>query len=123
MTALGWVRLDSQIGSHDKILELLAAESPKRWQAAFSYCCALGWSALQDTDGRIPRSALTFVHGTPGTAQLLVTHRLWDEVDGGWMIHNYLTRQMPAEARARSSRKANCVRWHGSDCGCWKDFE
>lgn len=121
--ALPWVRLDSHIGSHDKILSLLADPSPKRWQAAFSYCCALGWSGDQGTDGRIPPVALGFIHGTTTTARLLVKYRLWSEAVNGWEIVNYAERQeltvitaAKREGRRVAAEKANCNRWHGKNC-------
>ena len=124
--ALPWVRLDSHIGSHDKVLSLLSDPSPKRWQAAFSYCCALGWSGDQGTDGHIPRVALAFIHGNPQTARLLVKYRLWTEATDGWDIVNFLERQELAaitagkrEARRFAAEKANCARWHGPTC--WDD--
>lgn len=124
--SLPWVRLDSHIGSHDKILNLLADPSPKRWQAAFSYTCALGWSGDQGTDGMIPAVALGFVHGTSVTARLLVKYRLWQEELTGWSIVNFMERQELAavtagkrEAARVASQKANCTRWHGPSC--WKD--
>ena len=124
--SLPWVRLDSHIGSHDKILNLLADPSQRRWQAAFSYCCALGWSGDQGTDGFIPKVALNFVHGTTNTARLLVTYQLWAEELTGWSIVNFIERQeMSAvtagkrEAARVAGQKANCVRWHGPKC--WRD--
>lgn len=130
--ALPWVRLDSHIGSHDKILSLLSDPSPKRWQASFSYCCALGWAGDQGTDGAVPKVALAFVHGTPATARLLVKYRLWTETLTGWQIVNYAERQELAvitagkrESRRIAAEKANCTRWHGKDCwtqrGCSRD--
>jgi hypothetical protein len=125
--ALPWVRLDSSIASHDKILALLDDRSPNKWQAATSYMFALGWSGEHGTDGRIPTSALPFIHGTPATARLLVKHGLWDELDHGYNIHNFAERQelkivseSKRAAAATAGRKANCVRWHGADCHCWK---
>ena len=124
--SLPWVRLDSHIASHDKILNLLADPSPKRWQAAFSYVCALGWSGDQGTDGRIPVVALPFVHGTTTTARLLVKYRLWEEGVGCWQIHNYAARQELAvvsagkrEMKRMAAEKGNCSRWHGPNC--WQD--
>lgn len=124
--ALPWVRLDSHIASHDKILNLLADPSPKRWQAAFSYVCALGWSGDQGTDGRIPPTALPFVHGTAATARLLVKHDLWDEALVGWTIRNFALRQEMAvvtagkrEMKRMAAEKGNCSRWHGPKC--WKE--
>jgi len=124
--ALPWVRLDSHIASHDKILGLTTDPSPKRWQAAFSYVCAIGWSGDQGTDGRIPTAALPFVHGNTATARLLVKHQLWDEGIGCWTIRNFATRQELAvvtagkrEMKRVAAEKGNCVRWHGPNC--WKD--
>ena len=124
--ALPWVRLDSHIASHDKILNLLSDPSPKRWQAAFSYVCALGWSGDQGTDGRVPPTALPFVHGTAATARLLVKHDLWDESLTGWTIRNFALRQELAvvtagnrEMKRMAAEKGNCSRWHGPKC--WKE--
>lgn len=126
--ALTWVRLDANIASHDKILALISDPSPKRWQAATSYMCALGWAGGQGTDGFVPKPALAFVHGTPATAQLLVKYGLWESGLHGWQIRNYAERQELAVitetkrvAAQIASRKANCTRWHGPDCGCWKE--
>jgi len=122
---LPWVRLDSHIASHDKFLKLLADPSPKRWQAAFSYTCALGWSGDQATDGEVPALALPFVHGNATTARLLVRYQLWDEMKNGlgWTIRNYAERQELAvvaaakrEMRRVSGEKGNCKRWHGPQC-------
>ncbi len=125
---LPWVRLDANIATHDKILELLADPSPKKWQAAASYMFALGWAGAAGTDGRILISALPFVHGTPATARLLVKHRLWEETDNAWRIRNYEIRQEltvitegKRAAQRAAGRKTNCERYHGKACGCWKE--
>jgi hypothetical protein len=125
--ALPWVRLDANVAQHDKILALKADPSPKKWQAIASYFFALGWSGGQGTDGFIPAYALESVHGTPQTARLLVKYKLWEEAVAGYRIRNYEARQELAivseakrAAQSAGARKANCVRWHGKDCGCWK---
>lgn len=125
--ALPWVRLDANIASHDKILGLIA-ETPHGWRAAFSYTCSLGYAGGHGTDGLIEFPALPFVHGTKQTAQLLVKHHLWRPHPLGWLVTNWEKRQQ-SEAMTKSIRnsrraaavKGNCVRWHGSDCGCWED--
>lgn len=123
--SLPWVRLDSHIASHDKILNLLSDPSAKKWQAAFSYVCALGWAGNQGTDGLVPKNALPFVHANVSTARLLVIYGLWDEHLNGWQIRNFAERQQTVaiteaknEARRIASEKANCKRWHGDLC--WK---
>ena len=123
MAGLQWFRVDSNIAVHDKVLGLLSDPSAQRWQAFSSYICALGWSAGTGNDGRIPRNALGFVHGTTKTARLLEKYRLWTEAPGGWQIVNYAERQQlsliaesKANARHQSAVKANCVRHHGDSC-------
>lgn len=127
MPGLPWVRLDSNIPTHDKILNLLSDPSPKRWQAGLSYVFSLAWSGGNATDGRIPKAALPFVHGTEAAAQLLVQYGLWTPVTGAWEIPNYAERQElevitagKQAARRLAALKANCVRHHGLDCHCWK---
>ena len=126
--ALSWVRLDANIASHDKIHHLHSDPSPKRYQAAASYMFALGRAGGSGTDGHIPTAALAFVHGTPATARLLTKYHLWEEATAGYQIRNFDQRQelsiVTAAKRAAQSAgalKANCRRFHGPDCGCWRD--
>lgn len=127
--SLPWVRLDSNIAGHDKILALIA-EKPETlaFRAAFSYCCALGYSGGHDTDGLITFTSLPFVHGTKRSAELLVRHHLWLPDPQGWRIVNYDKRQQSAattrqvrNAQRAGALRANCVRWHGKDCNCWEE--
>lgn len=125
--ALPWARLDVNIGSHDKILTLVADPSPKRWQAYASYVTAIGWSVGHGTDGRIPLAALPFVHGNAATARLLVKHGLWVEATAAWQIHNFAEYQVlndlaeaTREGQKKGAAKGNCKRWHGPDCRCWE---
>ena len=125
--ALPWVRLDSNIHAHDKILALLADRSDKKWQANAVYMFALGWSGGHETDGFIPEYALGMIHGTPHVARLLVKYGLWDESLAGWTIRNFGERQQLSDetytirkAQHVGGKKGACVRHHGADCGCWK---
>ena len=104
--ALPWFRADSHIGSHDKVLALLADPSPKRWQAFASYICALGWAVDHGTDGAVPKIALPFVHGTPATARLLVTYRMWSETLTGWKMVNFAERQSSCHHREEGQLRA-----------------
>lgn len=126
--ALPWVRLDANIAGHDKTLNLLTDPSPKRWQAAASYMYALAWSGGHGTDGKIPTAALPFVHGTTVTARLLVKYGFWQEATAGWTIRNFDSRQellIISESKRAAQRaaavKTNCQRYHGQDCGCWRN--
>jgi len=124
---LPWVRLDANIASHDKVLDLISDPSPKRWQALASYMLALAWSGGQETDGRVRTNHLPAVQGNAGTARLLVKYQLWDEAPGGYQIRNWDKRQQSAAAGAAKrdaqhvgAVKGNCIRHHGPDCGCWQ---
>lgn len=124
--SLPWVRLDANIGTHDKTLSLLGRKDGHK---AFTlYVCALGWAGGHGTDGFIPTGALPVLHGTPRLADLLVAERLWEQADNGWWIRNYAHRQelevVTAAKRAAQrigAAQTNCRRYHGPDCGCWKE--
>lgn len=124
--SLPWVRLDSNIASHDKVLALLADRDGAK---AFTlYVCALGWSGGHGTDGLVPRHVLPLIHGNERLARQLEKHGLWREATTGWHIHNYELRQelaVIAEAKragkSAAGRKSQCVQRHGPDCGCWKE--
>lgn len=123
--SLPWVRLDSNIATHDKVLRLLAKKDGHR---AFTlYICALGWSGANGRDGHIPPYVLPHLHGTERHARMLVDVGMWEPADDGWVIRNWATRQELAvitEARRSAqriaARRTNCRRYHGPDCECWK---
>jgi hypothetical protein len=91
--ALPWFRADTNLPTHDKILDLLG-RSPKGKGAAFVYVCSLAYAAGHDTNGFIARAALPFIHGTAVEARLLAESRLWEVVEGGYKIRNWGTRQL-----------------------------
>jgi len=126
--ALPWVRLDSNIASHDKITALLMAEPRHGWRAAFVYVCSLGHCGGHGTDGLVAFSSLPFIHADKRSAELLVQHGLWEPDPLGWRLPNWSRRQETAVTSAKKrlaqsmgALKANCVRWHGAGCGCWND--
>lgn len=125
---LPWARLDANIGTHPKIVALANDPSPKRWQAISSYMVSIGWAVGQGTDGMVPNYMLPTVFGTKETARLLEKYELWEPATAGWQIHNFAIRQQSTSASEaaqkslrQASAKGNCIRWHGPDCGCWKD--
>lgn len=124
--SLPWVRLDSNIASHDKVVELLSRRDGAR---AFTlYVCGLGYAGGHATDGSIPRVALPFIHGNERLAIMLVEARLWEhEGTSGWRIRNWEQRQelaviaeMKRVGRKVAGAKGACKKWHGPDCQCWK---
>ena len=97
---LPWFRADTNLPTHDKVLELLG-KGPKAKGAGFVYICSLAYAAGHETSGYIARAALPFVHGTAIEARLLAEVRLWEVVEGGWKIRNWGTRQLVgAESQA-----------------------
>ena len=123
--SLPWVRLDSNIASHDKIVTLLGQKDGQK--AFVLYICGLGYAGGHATDGAIPRASLPFIHGTERLAVMLVDHRLWEHAEGGWKIRNWDQRQelaivaeMKRAGRKAAGAKGACRKWHGPQCDCWK---
>lgn len=128
---LPWVRLDSNIASHPKVLDLLSR--PNGHKAFTLYVCSLGYAGGHGTDGEIPFTALPMLHGNRKLGEMLVEVALWEPTPKGWAIHNYADRQeleVISEAKRAAQRfgaqKANCGRWHGPNCwvkgvGCGKE--
>ena len=129
---LPWVRLDTNLPSHDKILALLT-EFPKDGRAtAFVYVCGIAYAGHNGTDGLIPFAALPLIHGTKRDADRLINDYgagpLWHMAQRGWLMPNYLTRNeaaattaSKAAASTSAARKAACSRWHHPGCQCWRE--
>ena len=121
--AMPWVRLDTGLPDHPKILSLIEA---KKQRSALVYVFSLAYAGRHETDGFIPKAALPFIHATTQDARALVEMRLWHHTEGGWMINDWDEYQPTSEASRgrveslkRASRKGGCVKNHGPDCGCW----
>lgn len=121
MAALSWIRADTNVNTHDKILELVGVGSRGK-AAGFVYWMSLTYSGGHETDGLIKKAVLPFIHGTSADARLLVEARLWVPVDGGWQIVNYGNRNVVgamqqaiadslAEGRSASGKKGAEARW------------
>jgi hypothetical protein len=83
------LRLDDAFPEHPKVL---AAGG----DAAWLYICGLSYSNRQLTDGFIPTTALRRLSDRKNPvvlAQRLVAVHLWDAVDAGWAIHDFLAYQ------------------------------
>jgi len=122
---LPWVRLDTQFPTNPKVLALVEG---KKYRAIAVYTCGLSYAGAHGTDGFIPKMALPFVHSTAREAADLVEVGLWHEDKKGWLIHDWADYQQTSvetadtlHAKRVGARKGNCIRWHGHDCGCWKD--
>lgn len=100
-----WVKLDDRFPSHRKIALL----SDRAFRLHVSAIC---WCAENLTDGRISERELTFVakvRGLKATAKELEGAGVWDRVDGGWAIHDYLDYN-PSREQVHAERKKNAER-------------
>lgn len=123
--ALPWVRLDTGLPDHPKILTLIEA---KKSRAALAFVFGLAYSGRHETDGFIPRAALPFLHATTSDANALVQARLWHHVEGGYQVNDWEVYQPTSEtSKARleslrqAARKGGCAKNHPPGCECWKD--
>lgn len=105
---MNWVKVMNTLPSHPKIM--MAGD-----RAAWLYVCGLCYSNEHLTDGHIARALLPVV--CPGSksperlAALLVSVGLWEQVDGGWQIHDYGDVQRTA-AEVKEIRRKDRERKH-----------
>ncbi|MFI1889864.1 hypothetical protein [Streptomyces jumonjinensis] len=100
-----WVRLDDRFPSHRKVALL----SDRAFRL---YVSALCWASENLTEGRILDRELTVVarlRGIKAAAKELEGAGLWDRVEGGWEIHDFLEYN-PDRARIQAERAANAAR-------------
>lgn len=109
--SLPWVRLDSAFPTNPKVLAL--AED-RNWRAIVSYVAGLSYCGAQGTDGFIPKSALSFLHGTPVEATRLSGAGLWVPCPGGWNVNGWDEFQpsnKETQARKERAQAAAAARW------------
>lgn len=112
MAGLNWVRVDSNLHSNHKVLALLSARGGDHALCVFLF--GLGHSGSHGLAGFIPSAAIGLFHGTKKDASLLVDVGMWDEVPGGFTIHDWSEYQLADEeaaARSEKARNAAEVRW------------
>jgi hypothetical protein len=88
-----WVRLDDGYYQHPKVRA--AGE-----QAAWMNVVALCWSNANLTDGFVPAEQVQWLTkiGKPAVlAQRLVAANMWEPVEGGFRVHDFLHYQFSAE--------------------------
>lgn len=116
---LPWVRVDTNIPTHEKILELVEMGA-KGKQAGFVYSMSIAYAGGHGTDGVIRRVSLPWVHATPNDAKLLVQVGLWECVEGGFRIKNYGTRNAVGQAQQAISDMRSVAGKKGADAR-WSD--
>lgn len=87
-----WVRVESAVSRHRKFIEAGPA-------ACWLWFCGLAYCQEGLTDGFIPSAALDYLGCRNAKALVgqLVSSRLWDVVDGGWVVHDYLAHNKSAQ--------------------------
>jgi len=105
---MAWIKIDDQFADHPKIV----AAGPL---ASWLYICGLTYCGRYLTDGWIPRGQvrkLADVDNPLELAQRLIEIGLWEVVDGGYQVHDYLEYNPPAnkiiairEARSEAGRR------------------
>jgi hypothetical protein len=117
-----WTKLDDNFPDHEKVMEA----GPL---ASWLYVCGLCYSNRLLTDGFIPAGQLrklADVKNAPTLASTLVHVGLWEQVEGGYKIHDYHSYNMTAEEakakraeisekRAEAGRKGMSSRWGASN--------
>ncbi|QDQ93723.1 hypothetical protein FND50_25170 [Rhodococcus sp. WB9] len=115
---LPWARTDTNLPTHDKILDLIGM-GPKGKGAAFVYVSSYLYAADNGTDGLIKKAVLPFIHCNQAEAKLLVAVGLWEaEPPSNYRIKNYGTKQAVGfaqqalhEARSAAGKKGADSRW------------
>lgn len=108
---LPWIRLDTNVADHPKMLELATQGA---WRAIAVFHFALGYCGKHGTAGYIPASALPFIHARKPDAEKLVEAELWEPAPGGWNIHGWDEMQLSDEAsqkRKERAQKGAAARW------------
>jgi hypothetical protein len=109
---LPWIRLDTDMPDHPKILGLLAEKDGKA--VAFVWLCCMAYAGKHETAGFVPREAISRVNGRPADMATLVRHGLLTECAGGWDIHGWDDYQLSSDehrARRERAKHAAAIRW------------
>lgn len=100
-----WLKLDDQIAHHPKFI----AAGPL---ASWLWVCGNGYCNKYLTDGFIPRSALRALGTVPSPdkwAERLVAVGLWEKVDGGYHVHDFV-HYNPTAADVKAKRESERTR-------------
>lgn len=96
---VAWMKVETSVARNRKFV--MAGPAP-----SWLWICGLAYAQEGLTDGFIPRETLLYL-GVRNARQLahnLVATGLWDEVNGGWQIHDYLAYNKPASDVQRIQR-------------------
>lgn len=91
---MAYIQVEASVRTHRKFLKAGPA-------ASWLWLCGMGYCQDGLTDGFIPFEAIDYLGVKPNTARklktVLVSVGLWDVVDGGWRVHDYLQHNRSAQ--------------------------
>ena len=116
MARRGYVQLVNGFYDNDKVRDLVRMG---RADSVGVYCMALSLCGDRLTDGFVPRRAmLSNIGATPEQVRALVDEGMLEEVDEGWIIHDYTvhnrTKEQVLHARADAKERKNKSRCHST---------
>jgi hypothetical protein len=110
---LQWVRLETSLPDHPKVLVLIGAG---KHRAVLAYVLGLAYCGRHELDGYIPKSALPFIHATKREATALCEVGLWTPNQTGYEINGWAEFQPTSADREKAKKRAQAAalyRWHG----------
>lgn len=107
MARRGYVQLVNAFYSNEKVQELARSG---RMDSVGAFCMALAYCGDHLTDGFVPRRAMLYVIGaTSEQIRALCDMGMLEEVDEGWLIHDYTehnrTKEQVLHARKKSAER------------------
>ena len=107
MARRGYVQLVNAFYSNEKVQELARSG---RMDSVGAFCMALAYCGDHLTDGFVPRRAMLYVIGaTSEQIRALCDVGMLEEVDEGWLIHDYTehnrTKEQVLHARKKSAER------------------
>lgn len=106
-----WFRFDCNAVRHPKVMGLTDGEF-RVWVELVSYAAEHG------TDGTIPEAWFKSNRVTGDVRDRLSSVGLLDNIDGAWILHDYLDHQPPAaywDKRKEAGKKGAAKRWANAD--------
>ncbi|MGD0121687.1 MAG: hypothetical protein ABSC46_03895 [Candidatus Limnocylindrales bacterium] len=104
---MAWLKVDDRFYAHPKLAMIPEPVLP----AIGLWTLGLSWSGCYLTDGFVPAGQVVRLGGTLELAAALVEAGLWDRVEGGYRIHDFLDYN-PSRAGVEELRAAKSEAGH-----------
>ena len=116
MARRGYIQLVNGFYANEKVQELARSG---RMDAVGVFCMSLAYCGDHLTDGFVPRRAMLYVIGATGEqVNALCDVGMLEEVDEGWLIHDYTahnrTKEQVLHARADAKERKSKSRCHST---------